>query len=158
MVLSDRFLVAVKKYLDDSGADLPEVFLRDWDEEFPAMSVVLDVEEDPVEDEDVRGQFEIQASLYLRCQPSVLEAEREDAFELLAETLGADDDMSPDEWALVVWMRTEADRGIEPEELGIYEMLVGAGSWEVSDEEVTGKLDFTVLAISADLDAASFAV
>jgi len=119
--------------------------------------VILDVEDEPVEDEDVRGQFEIQASLSLRCQPSVDEDERADMFELLGETLGADDLAEPDEWALVVWMRTESDRGIEPEELGIYEMLVGAGSWEVSDDEVVGKLDFTCLAISADLTTDNFA-
>ena len=77
--------------------------------------------------------------------------------DLLAETLGADDDTEPDQWAFVMWMRNSVLRGIEPEELGVYEMLVGAGEWEISDEEVVGKIEFSVLAIEADLGGGNFA-
>ena len=114
-------------------------------------------EDEPEEDEDVRGQYEIRATLSLRCQPSVDEAERLEMMDLLAETLGADDDTEPDQWAFVMWMRNSVLRGIEPEELGVYEMLVGAGEWEISDEEVVGKIEFSVLAIEADLGDGNFA-
>ena len=137
--------------------ELPVIHLRDWAEEMDAMEVILDVEDEPEEDEDVRGQYEIRATLSLRCQPSVDEAERLEMMDLLAETLGADDDTEPDQWAFVMWMRNSVLRGIEPEELGVYEMLVGAGEWEISDEEVVGKIEFSVLAIEADLGDGNFA-
>jgi len=157
MILSDRFLTAAKTFLEGAAVELPVIHLRDWAEEMDSMEVILDVEDEPEEDEDVRGQYEIRATLSLRCQPSVDEAERLEMMDLLAETLGADDDTEPDQWAFVMWVRNSVLRGIEPEELGVYEMLVGAGEWEISDEEVVGKIEFSVLAIEADLGAGNFA-
>lgn len=159
MMISDRFLVAVKRFLEDRNGDLPEVRLRDWGEEFPAMCIVLDVEDEPVEDEEIFGQFEIAASAALRCQSSVDDAERRDMMAALEEVLNGEADGSGrEEFDLVHWMRSAEDRGIPGEELGVFDLMVGGGSWEVTDEEVTGVIEFTALCVSADLGDESFGI
>lgn len=158
MTITDRFLTALKTWLDEKDvlAELPEVRLRDWDDEFPDMVVVLDIEDEPVEDEDVRGQYEISASVNLRCGAGVSSLARHAAMETLWEMLNNPAEGAPEEFDFVRWMRTAEDRGIGDEELGVFEMLVGGGQWEITDEEVTGVVEVTVLAIGADLTGANF--
>ena len=158
MTITDRFLTSLKTWLDEKDvlAELPEVRLRDWDDEFPDLVLVLDIENEPIEDEEIRGQYEISASVNLRCAAGVSSLARHAAMETLWEMLNSPADGAPEEFEFVRWMRTAEDRGIGDEELGVFEMLVGGGQWEITDEEVTGVVEVSVLAIGADLTDANF--
>jgi hypothetical protein len=155
MVLSDRFLTALKTFLEARDGDLAEVRLRDWDGTFKKMTIVLDVEDEPVEDEEMRGLYEMQATINLRCESGVTDEDRRAMFEAIEEVVYESADGAPEEFDFVRWCRTEANRGITGE-LGVFDLLVGSGSWEVTDEEVTGTIEVTASVMEADLTDANF--
>lgn len=155
MVLSDRFLTALKTFLEARDGDLAEVRLRDWDGTFKKMAIILDVEDEPVEDEEMRGLYEMQATINLRCESGVTDEDRRAMFEAIEEVVYESADGAPEEFDFVRWCRTETERGITGE-LGVFDLLVGSGSWEVTDEEVTGTIEVTASVIEADLTDANF--
>lgn len=156
MVLTDRFLTAMKTFLEAREAELAEVRLRDWGTMFSSMVIVLDVEDEPVEDEDVRGLYEISATINIRCEAGVADEDRRAMMELVRGVIDEPDETDPDQFDFVVWCRTAEDRGIGDEELGIFDLLIGGGSWEISDEEVTGVIEVQATVMPADLTAANF--
>lgn len=155
MVLSDRFLTALKTFLEARDGDLAEVRLRDWDGTFKKMTIVLDVEDEPVEDEEMRGLYEMQTTINLRCESGVTDEDRRAMFEAIEEVVYESADGAPEEFDFVRWCRTEVNRGIAGE-LGVFDLLVGSGSWEVTDEEVTGTIEVTASVMEADLTDANF--
>jgi hypothetical protein len=156
MVLSDRLLTAVAYFLGRDDEGFPEVRIRDWAGDLSEMEVILDCEDDPEEDGELRGVYELKCRLSLRCGESVAEEDRRAMFEVLDGALG--DVSEGDEWELVRWLREEepGERGIGAEALGIYEMMKGAGNWEFTDDEAVGVIDFTVLAVGVNLTEENF--
>jgi hypothetical protein len=108
-----------------------------------------------VEDEEMRGLYEMQATINLRCESGVTDEDRRAMFEAIEEVVYESADGAPEEFDFVRWCRTEVNRGITGE-LGVFDLLVGSGSWEVTDEEVTGTIEVTASVMEADLTDANF--
>jgi|TARA_R110000824_G_scaffold162702_1_gene338403 hypothetical protein len=145
VIVTDRFLTALAAYLVDAEAlagYTPR--LRDWEGVKTDRELILDADE-AEEHEIMRGCFAVDGVVALR-----VHARDHTSAERHALLSGLRDAMV--EETAAAWMSAASNsRGlVVGEGLTVFEVRTDDGTWEVEDDRVVGKIEFSAMVVGAD--------